>query len=155
VKNIKQVHQFCHALLSLGLHRSRAMSNYVMSLASSIHAQSPVDLSGSEFCHYHYSNLTKVLENWNISENAFQNFIKTYLPTPRSLESGLRYYAMTHDVTKMLKPHSPCLSDRQYVQPFSLLKKIPMSKPIRLSSCRDLTRKNEKFRLTSGQIPTE
>jgi hypothetical protein len=115
VKKQKKAHQFCQDLLVLGSHRTRAMTNLVMSLASSPQAQSPVDLSASEFCHYHYSNLTKVLEFWELKEDEFLKFLQPYFPAPRLSESGLRYYAITHDLTKMLKPHSPCLADRQYV----------------------------------------
>jgi hypothetical protein len=91
------------------------MCNYVMSLASSTKVKTPVDLSFSDYCHYHYSNQTKVLENWELSEIEFKEFIKGYVPDVRVGENGLRYYALTHDVTKILKPYSPCLSDRQYV----------------------------------------
>lgn len=115
MKNENEVHQFCQSLITLGLHRSRAMANYVMGLASSPGAQTPVDLSMSEFCHYHYSNQTKVLENWELSESDFRGFLRPYIPLPRVLENGSVYYAFTHDVTKMLKPFSPCLEDRQYV----------------------------------------
>ncbi|MCY7329373.1 MAG: hypothetical protein LH618_12545, partial [Saprospiraceae bacterium] len=38
-----------------------------------------------------------------------------FVPGPRFFGEGVRYYAMTHDVTKMLKAHSPCLEGRQYV----------------------------------------
>jgi len=37
------------------------------------------------------------------------------VPAPRFFGEGVRYYGLTHDVTKMLKAHSPCLEDRQYV----------------------------------------
>ena len=115
MKNDNKTHQFCKSLLVLGSHRNTAMANYVISLASSPIIQSPVDLSSSEFNHYHYSNLTKVLEHWELSDSEFQKSISPYIPKPRVSEKGIRYYAMSHDVTKMLKPHSPCLSDRQYV----------------------------------------
>ncbi len=91
------------------------MTNLVMSLASSPSVTHPVELSASPFCHYHYSNLTKVLKHWQVIESDFRSFIRGFLPPPRLLETGIRYYAMTHDVTKLLKAHSPCLKDRQYV----------------------------------------
>lgn len=107
--------RFCHALLSYGTHRCRAMANFVMSLASSPLVTHPVELAASPFCHYHYSNLTKVLEDWEIDKSNFRGLIREFLPPPRFLDSGIGYYALTHDVTKMLKAHSPCLKDRQYV----------------------------------------
>lgn len=91
------------------------MANFVMSLASSPSVTHPVALSASAFCHYHYSNLTKVLRHWQVNESDFRAFIRPFLPAPRFLGEGVRYYALTHDVTKMLKAHSPCLEDRQYV----------------------------------------
>lgn len=95
--------RFCHALLIYGTHRCRAMANFVMSLAA------------NPFCHCHYSNLTKVLEDWEIDKSNFRDLIREFLPPVRFLDSGIGYYALTHDVTKMLKAHSPCLKDRQYV----------------------------------------
>lgn len=91
------------------------MANFVMSLASSPSITHPVELAASPFCHYHYSNLTKVLLDWQVSETDFRAFIRQFVPAPRFFGGGLRYYALTHDVTKMLKAHSPCLEDRQYV----------------------------------------
>ena len=115
MKNHNQTLQFCHALLSLGVNRCRAMANFVMSLASSPTINHPVELAASEFCHYHYSNLPKVLEYWQVSEFHFRAFIRRFMPPPRFFGESIRYYALTHDVTKMLKAHSPCLEDRQYV----------------------------------------
>lgn len=91
------------------------MTNFVMSLASSPWAERPVHLSANSHCHYHYSNLTKVLENWQAKESDFRSFIRDYLPGSRFLAGGIPYYSLTHDVTKLLKAHSPCLASRQYV----------------------------------------
>lgn len=91
------------------------MANFVMSLASSPLISHPVALASSPFCHYHYSNLTKVLQHWQVSESDFRAFIRQFVPGPRFFGEGVRYYALTHDVTKMLKAHSPCLKDRQFV----------------------------------------
>ncbi len=91
------------------------MANFVMSLASSPSVRHPVELAASQFCHYHYSNLTKVLQYWQVSESDFRSIIRQFMPGPRLFGEELRYYALTHDVTKMLKAHSPCLEDRQYV----------------------------------------
>lgn len=91
------------------------MSNFVMSLAGSPSISHPVELAATPFCHYHYSNLTKILRHWRVNKSDFRGFIRDFLPPPRFLESGIGYYALTHDVTKILKAHSPCLKDRQYV----------------------------------------
>ena len=91
------------------------MANFVMSLASSPLITHPVELAASPFCHYHYSNLTKVLRHWEVSESDFRDFIQPFIPAPRFFGEATCYYALTHDVTKMLKAHSPCLEDRQFV----------------------------------------
>ena len=91
------------------------MANFVMSLASSPSISHPVELAASPFCRYHYSNLTKVLRYWQVSELDFRAFIGQFVPAPRVFGESVRYYALMHDVTKMLKAHSPCLKDRQYV----------------------------------------
>lgn len=91
------------------------MANFVMGLASSPSIGHPVDLAASPFCRYHYSNLTKVVRHWQVGEADFRAFIGQFLPAPRSFGEGVGYYALTHDVTKMLKAHSPCLEGRQFV----------------------------------------
>jgi hypothetical protein len=91
------------------------MTNFVMSMASSPSISHAVELASSPFCHYHYSNLTKVLSEWQITEFEFRSFIRPFIPGPRKSDEGLMYYALSHDFTKMLKGHSPCLEGRQYV----------------------------------------
>lgn len=115
MENHNQTLQFCRALLGLGHSRSRAMANFVMSLASSPSVHHPVELSAGEFCHYHYSNLPKVLRHWRVSTAEVQRFVRPFIPAARTGSGGLQYYALTHDVSKMLKAHSPCLEGRQYV----------------------------------------
>jgi len=115
VKNEHQTLRFCHALLGFGINRCRAMTNFVMGLASSPSVSHPVELAAGPFCHYHYSNLTKVLQHWHVSEPDFRAFIRQFVPGPRFFWGGLPCYALTHDVTKMIKAHSPCLEGRQYV----------------------------------------
>ena len=91
------------------------MTNFVMGLASSPSVSHPVELAAGPFCHYHYSNLTKVLQHWQVSEPDFRAFIRQLVPGPRFFGGGLPYYALTHDVMKMIKAHWPCLEGRQYV----------------------------------------
>lgn len=98
-----------------GRYRLRAMTNFVMGLASSPRASHPVEVSESPFNHYHYSNLTKVLSEWKVSDMDFRGLIAGLIPPPRLLSNGTAYYGVTHDATKMTKPHSPCLEGRQYV----------------------------------------
>jgi len=81
VNNEHQTLRFCHGLLGFGIKRCRAMANFVMSLASSPTIADPVELAGSRFCHYHYSNLTKVLRHWkkeHLPENQLVKRKKTF-----------------------------------------------------------------------------
>ena len=91
------------------------MANYVMGLCSSPGLHHPVEITNSPFCHYTYSNLTKVLEYWELSDEAFLKFIKPYLPAEQFLPTGEPYRILSHDLTKLLKPHSPSLPNRGYV----------------------------------------
>ncbi|HMQ49328.1 MAG TPA: transposase [Saprospiraceae bacterium] len=59
--------------------------------------------------------MTKVLDNWQVTECDFRKLVRPFLPPARTTASGTDYYALTHDVTKLLKEHSPCLEGRQYV----------------------------------------
>jgi hypothetical protein len=59
------------------------MANVVMSLASNTSCGSVVELSTSPFFHDHYSNLTKVLQDWQIEDKDFRLFIWPYLPPCR------------------------------------------------------------------------
>jgi len=54
---------FCQALLNFGVSRRRAMTNLVMGLSAHDIFRSVVELSESEFFHYHYSNINKVLND--------------------------------------------------------------------------------------------
>jgi len=92
VNNHEETLRFCHALLGFGIKRCRAMANFVMSLASSLSLAHPVELSASPFCHYHYNNLTKVLQHWEVSESDFRAFIRQFVPSPRFLA---KEYAIT------------------------------------------------------------
>jgi hypothetical protein len=91
------------------------MSNYVMGLCSSPHLHHPVEITKSLFCNYTYSNLTKVLNFWKLSDDEFLKFIKNYLPAEQKLSNGKPYRMMSHDLTKLSKPHSNCLPNRGYV----------------------------------------
>ena len=88
MKKQQQTLRFCHALLQYGANRCGAMANFVMSLASSPSLSRPVELSASPFCHYHYSNLTKILRDWQIQDTDFRAFIQAFIPPPCSMADG-------------------------------------------------------------------
>jgi hypothetical protein len=103
---VKQQHQtlrFCRALLRYGVNPCGATANFVISLASSPSVSHPVELAAGPFCHYHYSNLTKVLRHWQIEHTQFRTFIQDFISPPRYLADGKPYYSLTHDATKLLK----------------------------------------------------
>lgn len=106
---------FCLKLLCLGKGRCRAMANYVMGLASSPGLAHPVWLSESPFCHYTYSNLTKVTSFWELQESIFLDFIKEFLPDQRVLSNGMLFHSLVHDFTKLAKPHSHSLDGRGFL----------------------------------------
>ena len=116
-----ETEQFCHDILNLRLKRSRPLANLVMSLSAQTTARSVVALSESELFHYHYSNLPKILAAIAWDEPSFacltqkiRSLLSPYLPPLRE-EQGVKFYGMTSDVTKILKPHSPTLEGRSYV----------------------------------------
>lgn len=117
--------QFCQALLGFSVNRRRAMTNLVMGLSAHEAARCPVELSESEFFHYHYSNIGKILETMcarfpadsssKVLSVALTTLLQPFFPPPRRLSSGTLFYALTSDTTKLVKPHSPCLEGRGYV----------------------------------------
>ena len=119
VKN--KTEQFCLDILELPVNRQRPLANLVMSLSSYPEAKSVVELSESEFFHYHYSNLPKILND--IAPDAagelalkthLRYLILPYLPPIRE-ELGVSFYGLSTDVTKLLKAYSPTLEGRGYV----------------------------------------
>lgn len=125
MKNDNQTLQFCQALLGFGVSRRRAMTNLVMGLSAHEGARCPVELSEGEFFHYHYSNISKVLEGMGerlpadsstkVLSAALMALLKPFFPPPRRLSTGTPFYAFTSDTSKLAKPHSPCLEGRGYV----------------------------------------
>jgi hypothetical protein len=91
------------------------MANVVMGLCASTDLRHVVELSESPFCHYTYSNVPKVMNYWHLSDAKFDQFIAPYLPEAGYLASGRGYYHVSHDFTKLPKPHSPALAGRGYV----------------------------------------
>jgi hypothetical protein len=91
------------------------MANYIMSLCSSGGLHHPVELTNSPFCHYTYSNLTKVLEFNDLAEADTLKFLSEYVPPAEQLSHGIGYRVLYHDMTKVAKPHSRCLAGRTYL----------------------------------------
>jgi hypothetical protein len=115
VKTSNNTYRYCLDLTKLGRNRSRAMANYVISLASSPSLQSVVELSKNPFNSYHYSNCTKVVTEWKLTTTEQDNFIMKSIPPPRQLVNGVKFFSFTHDFTKTIKQHSPTLPNRTYL----------------------------------------
>jgi hypothetical protein len=123
-KVISKTEQFCLDIVNLPVNRHRPLANLVMSLCGCTTAKSVVELSESAFFHYHYSNLSKILNDIarDGSESSqsveLDRLIRTllvpYLPPIRT-ELGVSFYGFSTDVTKLLKAHSPTLEGRGYV----------------------------------------
>ena len=113
--------QFCLDIVNLPLNRHRPLANLVMSLCGCTTAKSVVELSESDFFHYHYSNLPKILNDIARTASdslALDRLIRSLLIpylAPIRTECGLSFYGFSTDVTKLLKAHSPTLEGRGYV----------------------------------------
>jgi hypothetical protein len=146
-KNIS-TEQFCLALLTLGEKRARAMANFVMALAANHGCTNPVQLTQSLFNNYTYSNLTKILEFWEINDEEFDFFAKPYFPAPRQGLVDQAYYVLTHDMTSVEGEHAPCRKDRQYISKSNVV--IPQNAPISVGhpvSCLHLNTGEKGFTL--------
>lgn len=140
--------QFCLALLTLGKKRSRAMVNYVMALAANQGCTSPVQLAMSIFNHYTYSNLTKILEFWEPSDEEIDLFTKPYFPSPRQDIVDQACYVLTHDLTSVEGEHALCRKDRQFISKPNVV--IPQNTPISVGhpvSCLNLNTGEKGFTL--------
>jgi hypothetical protein len=108
-------HSYCLSILNLGSGRRKALVNFIMGLASSPNISHPVEISESPFCHYTYSNLTKIVKYWNLKDETMLSFLSPYFPEPLQLACGRSYYTLAHDFTKLSKPHSATLEGRGYL----------------------------------------
>lgn len=108
--------QYCLDILYSGTSRSRALTNILMSLAHRGHRyKSPVELTLDPYCHYTYSNLTKVVKHFQYTEAVLWQFFTAYADPPKRLISGKEYYAFGYDFTKVIKAYSHSLPNRGYL----------------------------------------
>jgi hypothetical protein len=115
MQTTKFTFEFCLALQRLGRNRCKAMSNVVMALLTSPAARSPIEITESPFYHYHYSNLTKVMSKWKVTQKELLTFLAPFLCPPREMPNGTKFYSLVLDVSKILKPFSHCLEGVGYV----------------------------------------
>jgi len=119
---------FCRSILRLGVGKSKALSNLVMSLASNSTYNSVTDLSRSPCYHYQYSSICDSIHGLNrsLKEEIEQG---RYLESREYLEQVLlslksdyfadsftnSFHLLNTDGTSIIRPHSPTLPDRGYV----------------------------------------
>ena len=111
--------RFCHEILRLKIHRSRAAINLVMALASYEAAQSSTELSLSPVYHYQYSSICDALSDMAKDETS-RNKVRHQL---QSLCMG--YFkpgvckalpiVLQTDSSPIGKAHSPTLPGRTYI----------------------------------------
>jgi len=85
-----------------------------MGLSAQEAARCPVELSESEFFHYHDSNIDKILEDMcdrfpadsssKVLSAAVMALLEPFFSQPRRLSNGMPHYAFTSDTTKLVKP---------------------------------------------------
>ena len=108
--------QYCLDILFSGTSRACALTNILMSLSSGGHlCKRPVDLTSQPHCHYTYSNLTKVVKQFQYTEATLRQFFTSYADPPKRLNSGKAYHAFAYDFTKVVKAYSHSLSNRLYL----------------------------------------
>ena len=123
--------QFCQDILeSLDIKYAKAFANTVIALASQASARSVVELSESPLFHHQYSSL----------RDGIAGIGKT-LSEQNEVMAAIRRLGLAHigyetsdwllfqtDATSIVKAHSDCLADRQYIKIANNV--IPSNKPI-------------------------
>lgn len=88
-----------------------------MALASDEAAKSPTALSESPLYHYHYSNISKVVEYLSLDEEEYKT-VQAYIQSHcfSYYEGGSSDHVVFQtDTTPVIKAHSPTLEDRTYI----------------------------------------
>lgn len=102
--------------MTSNIRRRCATSNLIMALASYEAAKSPTELSESPLYHYHYSNISKVVEHLSFDEEeykAVQRYIQSHCFSYYAQSDG--HVVLQTDTTPVVKAHSPTLEDRTYI----------------------------------------
>ena len=111
--------QFCHDLLRFDTKYAKVLSNIVMALSSYESSHSVIGLSESPIFRYQYSSISDISAHLsaNFKDNkslqaAVRLHLEGYYPYSDWSKQGIR---LQTDVTSLIKRHSECLSERQYV----------------------------------------
>ena len=117
MKNTTTAEQFCHYILNSDIKRAKAFVGIIMALGSKTTASNPTSLSESPFFQYHYSIISKVMQEFGMQLNAINK---------EQFKSGLRLlfmqflpeqkvYKLSSDFTPVRKPESRTLEDRGFI----------------------------------------
>ena len=116
---MKKTEQFCQELGSkISTRNPKAFTNLVISLSSYESAGSVTELSESPLFHHQYSSIRDAIAGVGEDEeeqSAAMSRIRDMGLSQLSLEEGNRILLQT-DASSVVKAHSACLSDRQYVK---------------------------------------
>lgn len=111
--------QFCQDLLRFDTKYAKVLSNIVMALSSYESSHSVIGLSESPIFRYQYSSISDISAHLsaNFKDNkslqaAVRLHLEGYYPYSDWSKQGIR---LQTDVTSLIKRHSECLSERQYV----------------------------------------
>jgi len=116
VNRTTKAEQFCHDILKFDMNHAKGLSNIIMALCSQTTARCPVQLSESPFFQYHYSIVSKVMEELGKILNGpnrepfvsnLRKLLLAYVPEQCS-------YKIASDFTMVFKPHSPTLDGRGF-----------------------------------------
>lgn len=109
--------QFCLDILKSDIKRAKAFVGIIMALGSETTASNPTSLSESPFFQYHYSIISKVMQDIGLQLNGteqdrfksgLRQIFMQYLPEQE-------VYKFSSDFTSVRKPDSRTLEDRGFV----------------------------------------
>ena len=121
----KRTESFCHSILQLGVGKSKALANLVMSLCSQPTAGSVTALSLSPCYHYQYSSIADAINalfeskkypeaEWQKARLELEQKLlllkRDYLAKPFE-----KFYLLNTDSSSLIRPHSPTLAGRSHV----------------------------------------
>ena len=116
---MKTTKQFCHKILAnIGTKNAKAFTNTVISLSSYEKAQTVVQLSESPLFHHQYSSLRDGIAGVGSTaeeQRATMKLSRQLALSELDFPKGKRVLLQT-DASSMIKAHSRCLPDRQYVK---------------------------------------
>jgi len=116
---VKKTKQFCQDIgANISTKNAKAFTNLVISLSSYEGARSVTELSESPLFHHQYSSIRDAIAGVGQNEEeqaGAMSRIRDLGLSQLALESGDRILLQT-DASSIVKAHSACLEDRQYVK---------------------------------------